>query len=238
MADFRDDFPLDPPPIEGEDWATPSDRNSHDSVNEIRAYVAELTDMLRGMGRIEVQGADGRTTLVIGQWTGVRALTSGFLVEAVGNNRVSVSPSVVSGMGAWATVPKIGEVALTDDPRPRLNVSGKNWVALRMEVIPFGDLYFDDGDTQLYRVAEGAGTLKGDIEVVAYVDEDEMESDSRPASVNMTTGEPDNTGIYVIPLAFKSEGEWSQIGYSGPLGVRMCANGAFIALSPARGPGL
>jgi hypothetical protein len=162
---------------------------------------------------------------------------AGFLVKPSGEDGdITVTPSVVSGMGAWATIPVIGSTPLTALPAPVLSASGAEWIALRMEVQPVGDMYFNDGDTQLWRVAEGAGLLIGNIEVLAFSDAADMESQSTPASVNQSDGSPDSNGIYIIPLANNNGSGWKQVGYTGPLGVRMCANGAFIALSPARGP--
>lgn len=167
----------------------------------------------------------------------------GFSVKSSGDEGedVTVSASVVSGMGAWAVVPEINGIPLTDSPPPKLSVSGKRWVALYMEVVPDMDVIYipaSDDEDPIYGVMEGAGTLEDDkVEVRAYADEDEMSAASQPARVNAATGSVDDNGIYVIPLAYRSDpdGSWKQIGYTGPLGVRMCRSGAFIALSPARG---
>jgi hypothetical protein len=238
MAEFQNNFPLDPPPSIGEDWATPPDRNAHNALDEARAFLQELSELIRGMTRVEMQDPSGKVYTMLGIWTGVTD-SGAFGFHVVGDsNSVTVSPSVVSGMGAWATVPRVYGLALTETPAPELSTSNKRWVALRMEVEPIGDKYYDDGDTQLYRVAEGAGKLVGDVEVMAYRDLEDMEADATPATVDPSDGSVADNGIYVIPLAWLNEaGTWDQIGYSGPLGVRMCANGAFIALSPARGPG-
>jgi len=161
----------------------------------------------------------------------------GLLVSAAGSTKVRVSASVVSGMGAWAVIPKIDGDELTDDPPPELTVGSNQWVALKMEIEPGVETYsIDGGDTSIYRIQEGAGTLVGDIEVLAFADSEAMESESMPASVDPETGDVVENGKYIIPLANNNGTGWMQVGYTGPLGVRMCASGAFVALSPARGP--
>ena len=161
----------------------------------------------------------------------------GLLVSAAGSTKVKVAPSVVSGMGAWAVIPTINGDALTDDPPPELTVGSKQWVALKMEIVPGVESYsIDGGDTLLFRIQEGAGSLVDDIEVLAFNDSEAMESESMPASIDPETGDVVENGKYIIPLANNNGTGWRQVGYTGPLGVRMCASGAFVALSPARGP--
>lgn len=68
---FRDDYPLDPLPLPlAEDWAKPINRNPHDSLEEVRATLGELSDLLFGMGRETITTADGRMIEVLARTVG------------------------------------------------------------------------------------------------------------------------------------------------------------------------
>lgn len=162
----------------------------------------------------------------------------GFKVSPSGDSDVKVSASVVSGMGAWASIPVIAGDPLTMTPAPVLPVGSDQWVCMRIEVVPGAEIIFSNDTEEVWRVAEGSGTLEGDIEVLSFADTDAMELEAVAASVDSSDGAVIANGVYIIPLAFRSDttgNSWKQIGYTGPLGVRMCASGAFIAMSPARG---
>lgn len=238
---FRDDFPQDPPPL-GDDWAHPIDRRGHDSLEEVRAAMREISDLVSGLQRMTIPLPDGRVVDVIAAERGYAEAVYGFQVSWAEEDRVAVSPSVVSGMGAWATVPKIGSNSLTASPAPTLNVSGKRWVCLKMEIIPGTEhtIVAEDPADNVYLIAEGSGTLhERGVTVEAYLDEDSMMEDSQIPEITAATGEVVENGIYVVPLAWlDDEDVWRQVGYSGPLGVRLCRSGAFIALGPAKGPAI
>jgi hypothetical protein len=233
---FKDDFPLDPPALP-EDWSQFQNRNQHDSLSEVRAAMRDFSDLVAGLRRRSILTADGRRMEVLAMETGAETAPFGFEVEG-DDGEVTVSPSVVSGMGAWASVPKIGAAPLTASPAPKLNVEGRVWVALKLTVVPVPEMIWENDDHQVWAVAEGAGSLSGDIEVVAYANDAAMEAAARPARVDTATGAVAETGVYVLPLARLVDGQWRQIGYYGPLGVRMCRSGGFVALAPARGPGV
>jgi hypothetical protein len=159
----------------------------------------------------------------------------GFRVYSVGAGDVSVVPSVVSGASASAKVPVINGVPLSDEPRPKLNISegaGK-WVALKIEIQPTVTKVNSDPD--VYIIAEGGGIMQGDPEVTFYNSQAEMNDAGKLAVINLADGSVTQNGIAILPLARQNAaGAMDQLGYIGPIGIRMCSSGSFVAVSPAR----
>jgi hypothetical protein len=165
----------------------------------------------------------------------------GFEVSLSGENGATVAPSIVSGMGSTAIIPVIGSDPLDDSPPPVLTGADvETWVALYMEVIPtVSQIYIsDDAETEIWAIAEGGGSIVDEkIEVRVYADVEAMDAASQIAAIDPATGDVIDNAKFVIPLAKRYEtGSFRQIGFHGPLGVRMCASGAMVALAPAHGP--
>jgi hypothetical protein len=240
---FKDDYPLNPPPMPTE-WSEPIDRRPHESVDEVRRYLQELQALLEGLYRAEVRLPDGRVVTTLIRESGRDDRYLGFEVYRASGTTVSVWPSVISGMGTVG-VPVMSGISLANDPPPELSISSgsERWVALRAEVDPDAELIpalpVAEGEPvpdPVYRILEGGGSLTTgtSVEVRSYADEDAMAAATRLPLINTADGTVIQSGIYVIPLAkVFSDGRIEQLGYRGPIGIRMCASGAAVILGPA-----
>ncbi len=65
MAAFRDDFPQNPPPLQGDDWSKSVDRNPHDSLEEVRGALKEIAALVAGLRRLDAV-VDGELMTIIG----------------------------------------------------------------------------------------------------------------------------------------------------------------------------
>lgn len=149
----------------------------------------------------------------------------GFWVYPSGENKVTVHPSVVSGMSAASEIPDgVGEP---------ISVSGVGRViALRVEAEPTVNNIGTIED-QNYVIVDGGGVIQGSIEVVTFSSISSMNDASAVALIDNSDGTVTQNGIYHLPLAMTVEGGGLlQVGHIGPIGIRMCAAGSLVVNSP------
>lgn len=157
---------------------------------------------------------------------------------------VRVMPSVIFGAGASAAMPEYNGTPLDDEDPPLIPLPDEEnrVIGLLIELVPDVEqveLYaLAEGETApdpYWRILEGGGILEGIVEVKSYADFDEMAEEAQLPEIDSSSGAVNQNGKYVIPLAKRySDGRLIQIGYFGPIGIRMCASGALVVLGQAQ----
>lgn len=152
-----------------------------------------------------------------------------------GDNKVSVWPSIISGLGSAAEIPKMNRISLDADTPPKMTLEPGHWIAIYVEAEPAAEETTVDEDVTVWRVVDGSGEIKLPYEIRTYSSSTAMNDASVPATVDNGTGAT-TAGKFVIPLAKRNQstGLLDQLGHIGPIGVRLCANGVLLTYGPAR----
>lgn len=183
------------------------------------AEAARTAQLLPGKGyELDIMPAKG-TRLKLGAAGAADMLfTPGFWVSWAGPGKVRIQPSIVGGVapdvsGTWS-------------------LGSGDVIALRVKMEPTVDDH-DPSGAHDYQIVDGGGTIEA-VTVRIYASMAAANSASQLAVINNGTGEVTQDGMYVLPLAqATSSATLVQVGYIGPIGIRMCASGAAIVGSPA-----
>lgn len=129
MLEFQDNHPLNPPPAVGDDWATPPDRNAHDAVEESRAFLQELSELLRGLKRDTITLPDGRVMVGIFQWagSGLPSIDRWDIVPANDGWKLYAPKAIVAANDVTAYIPLTNDAFVTP--------AAGQWLVARIESV-------------------------------------------------------------------------------------------------------
>lgn len=185
---------------------------------------------------IDASGIPGWELQPDGRWrppvmnVSLTARRWGFSVYRANEDEVSIVPSVISGLSVIGKIPAIGGTALDQTPAPTLalDTDSTAWVAIRVRAIPESEKNGEDN----YVIKEGGGIMDGTPSVEIFASEAAMQDAAVTPTVDDESGAATTTGVYIIPLAKQEGGTIRQLGFYGPLGVKMCTSGSLQIESP------
>lgn len=232
MDEFRDDFPLNPPPLAEEpEWSRrPDSGEMHGSIEEIRANLRHLADLTRGLRREHLTDDEGRRWDFLGRFVSQdadEAETRPLQIRRGPDGVAQIRGSMIYGMGGATSVANLP----LDEWNQVAVPLGSSAIWLRFQFEPNAaaqTVYGPEGEeTTVYVVGSGGD----DLAVTA-----ELHAGSPPAGqnpeVNAASGNPTKDGVYYLRVGTVTRtSEGGVVATSndlyGPLFAGFCAPSGF-----------
>lgn len=203
-------------PLPGKSFDGEQSAQIADSLQEVRNELAALIAVLSQFEPVTILTADGRVVVAFAQEVGTSTVSQlGFRVLGAGTAgvpKITVEPSVITGLNESYLTPLMGGSELFADPVPELSASANSWAFLRIEIEPVAE-----GEEAPYFMSDDVFTVESTAVVVAS-----DASEAVAASVDPDTGDVTN-GIYLFPLArLDAAGAPSYQVIYGPIAASWC----------------